>query len=97
MNEPTKAYKVKVGNVVPKGKHDVPYLVAWPTNAQAKAELGSVTVEVSTSVWEGKSPPNSIGTGDFLVVTVKEKEAGLRALSARYFQPADRRDPNIVQ
>jgi len=97
VSELTKAYKVKVGNVVPKGKHNIPYLVTWPTNAQAKAELGSVTVEVSTSVWKGKSPPSEIGTGDFLVVFVKEKEAGLRALSARYFQPADRTNPDIVQ
>lgn len=96
MSEANKAYKVKVGERVPKGRHNTAYWVTWPTNEQAKAALGSITVEASRDAWEGKSPPN-IGSGDYLVVRVKGKPAGWRAVSARFFQPEDRDNPDIVQ
>ncbi len=95
MNDAPKAYKVKVGEVIGGGRHNVPYVVTWPTDATTRAELGSITVEVSSDVWEGKSPPKK---GEFLVISdVREKPAGWNAHSARYFRPEDRANPDIVQ
>lgn len=94
MTESNTAYKVKVGQVE-RGKHAVPYVVAWPTDDVTKAKLGSITFELSPDVWAGKSPPKK---GEFLVVEdIREKPAGWNAHSARYFRPEDKSNTNIVQ
>ncbi len=95
MTKPKKSYKVKFGEMVQGTKHKVDYIVAWPTDPATKAKLGSITIEMSTDVWgDDIRPPNR---ADFFVVTVREKPAGWYAETARYFQPDDLDDSNIVQ
>lgn len=95
MTGSTKAYKVKVGQVIPQGKHNTPWVVTWPTDDSTKASLGSITFAAKPDIWDGTDPPKQ---GEFLVVEdVRQKPAGWNAHNARYFRPEDQNDPNIVQ
>lgn len=95
MSTKTKALKVKVGEVKLVGRHNTPWVITWPTNAEKKKNLGSITFAASEDVWDGKHPPEA---GEFLVVSdIRQKPQGWRAHTARYFREDDIGDPDIVQ
>lgn len=103
MNGPPKAYKVKVGDPQPAGKHPNTWTVTWPTNADAAKKFakkgkdrGSITIDTADpNVWQGERPPRR---GEYLVVEdVREKPAGWNAHKARYFRADDLDDPNVIQ
>ena len=92
--DPIEAIKVRVGEVVPRGEHGVPYLITWPTSPTLK-HLGSITIEQTSTSLMGEPPCKG---GEYLVAYgVYEKEKGWRADTARRFRPKDVGDPKIIQ